>query len=66
MLDGEKDSLSVKLFNLKEDNLKMINSYVNDTIIIKNSIIKQREVLTDLINTIKTKINLIQQSQCVV
>jgi hypothetical protein len=52
--------------NLKGDYLKVLNSNVNDTNFIKNSLIKQIEVLTELINTLKIKINLIQQSEKVV
>ena len=65
-LEAKKDSLSLKLFHLKEDYLKMKDSNIHDTNIIKNSLMKQIEVLTELINTIKIKINLIQQTEAVV
>ena len=53
----------MKLKNLKEDYTNIINSNINDTDVIKISLLKQIEVLIELINTIKLKINLIQQSE---
>ncbi len=65
MLEDKRDSLSEKLFNLKDDYLKIMSSNVNDTDVIKHSLISQIEVLTELINTIKVKINLLQQAETV-
>ena len=62
-LEEKKDILSLKLKNLKEDYTNIINSKINDTEVIKISLLKQIEVLIELINTIKLKINLIQQSE---
>ena len=62
-LEEKKDILSLKLKNLKDDYTNIINSNINDTEVIKISLLKQIEVLIELINTIKLKINLIQQSE---
>ena len=62
-LEDKKDILSSKLRSLKEDYTNIINSNINDAEVIKISLLKQIEVLIELINTIKLKINLIQQSE---
>jgi hypothetical protein len=62
-IEEKKDILSLKLKNLKEDYTNIINSNIKDTEVIKISLLKQIEVLIELINTIKLKINLIQQSE---
>jgi hypothetical protein len=60
-LEEKRELLSVKLEQLKNDYLMIIRSNIQDKGVIKNSLLKQIEVLVELINTVKIKINLIQQ-----
>jgi hypothetical protein len=45
-LEEKKDNLSIRLFNLKEDYLRIISTNVNDNEIIKNSLIVQIKIMT--------------------
>jgi hypothetical protein len=60
-LEEKRDTLSVKLQQLKSEYLMIINSNCQDKQVIKNSLLKQIEVLVELINTVKIKLSLIQQ-----
>ena len=64
-LEDKRDSLSEKLFKLKEDYVKIISSNMDDTDVIKHSLINQIDLLTELIHTIKISINLFQQAETV-
>jgi hypothetical protein len=61
LLEEKRESLSAKLKQLKNDYLMIIGSKVQDKSVLKNSLLKQIEVLSELINTVKIKIGLIQQ-----
>ncbi len=63
ILEEKRNSLSNKLIDLKKDYNILIINKVNDMSVIKNSLLKQIDVLTELINIIKDKIKLIQQSE---
>jgi hypothetical protein len=60
-LEEKRESLSAKLEQLRIGYLNIINSGVQDKMMIRTSLLKQIEVLVELINTVKMKINLIQQ-----
>jgi hypothetical protein len=60
-LEEKTETLSVQLGRLKNDYLSIISSKHQDKNLIRNSLLKQIELLVELINTIKVKINLIQQ-----
>jgi hypothetical protein len=65
-LDLKKNILSEKFCQLKEEYRRLISLNINDPNIVKISLINQIEILTELINTIKMKINLIQNTEAVV
>jgi hypothetical protein len=60
-LEEKREGLSAKLEQLKNDYLMIIRSNIQEKGVIKNSLLKQIDVLVELINTVKIKINLIQQ-----